>query len=628
MTAADFALALVRGVQLAAVLSLFGTLLATIALLPAARAGAPPAAAAALTCRLARLRLISLLLAVLSAAAWLLLQAADMAGGGAAAAFGAAPTVLLATRFGHALLLRLVLLGLAAGLAKARHGAVPALLAGAVALAAQSWMGHPAAAEDRPLLATAVLHVLAAGAWLGGLLPLLLTVRALPGIGAARAAERFSWIGGSAVLVLAATAFWQGWTLIGDEGGLFGTPYGQVTLVKLAGFALLLTLAAVNRFRLTPALRGAGAAAAERHLLTSIAVETAVGLVVVLAAGWLATLTPAAHAQARWPFPLRPNMALLADADVRRAFIEAALLLAVAGGCLGRAALFRRHRWLALAAAAALAYTADQVVEAAPFLDPMLIAASPASYYRSPTGFTAAAIAEGATLFAAHCAVCHGAEGRGDGPAAAALPVRPANLTQEHVWGHSDGELFWWITDGYQERRQGRVMPGFAEVLSEDERWAVIDFLHAHLAGIAVAEGGGWRHPVAAPALAALCGDGRALDLEELRGRFVRIIAARPGDEPPPPSAVATIRLLQVPGETPDCVASGSDVWMAYATVAGVAPAALAGTQFLVDPAGWLRLSLPPARAAAWADEAALAAVTRDLAAHPLTAAAAVHHHH
>jgi hypothetical protein len=205
--------------------------------------------------------------------------------------------------------------------------------------------------------------------------------------------------------------------------------------------------------------------------------------------------------------------------------------------------------------------------------------------------------------------------------------VRPANLTQEHVWGHSDGELFWWITDGYQERRQGRVMPGFAPVLSEEERWAVIDFLHAHLAGVAMAEGGAWRHPVAAPALAALCGDGRALDLEELRGRFVRIIAGRPGEEPPPPSAIPTIRLLQVPGETSDCVASGSDVWTAYATVAGVAPEALAGTQFLIDPAGWLRLSLKPERSTAWADDAALIAVTNYLAAHPL-AAAAVHHHH
>ena len=33
-------------------------------------------------------------------------------------------------------------------------------------------------------------------------------------------------------------------------------------------------------------------------------------------------------------------MALLIDPDVRRAFIEAAIMLAVAVGCIGRAALF------------------------------------------------------------------------------------------------------------------------------------------------------------------------------------------------------------------------------------------------------------------------------------------------
>lgn len=36
----------------------------------------------------------------------------------------------------------------------------------------------------------------------------------------------------------------------------------------------------------------------------------------------------------------------------------------------------------------------------------------------------------GAVLFARHCASCHGPEGRGDGPAAAALSAPPADLTR------------------------------------------------------------------------------------------------------------------------------------------------------------------------------------------------------
>ena len=32
-------------------------------------------------------------------------------------------------------------------------------------------------------------------------------------------------------------------------------------------------------------------------------------------------------------------------------------------------------------------------------------------------------------MFRAHCAACHGADGKGNGPAAAALKTKPANLT-------------------------------------------------------------------------------------------------------------------------------------------------------------------------------------------------------
>ena len=38
--------------------------------------------------------------------------------------------------------------------------------------------------------------------------------------------------------------------------------------------------------------------------------------------------------------------------------------------------------------------------------------------------------ASGKEMFVTYCAVCHGADGRGAGPAAAALKTQPANLTQ------------------------------------------------------------------------------------------------------------------------------------------------------------------------------------------------------
>jgi mono/diheme cytochrome c family protein len=38
--------------------------------------------------------------------------------------------------------------------------------------------------------------------------------------------------------------------------------------------------------------------------------------------------------------------------------------------------------------------------------------------------------ASGKEMFSQYCAACHGLEGKGDGPAAAALKKQPANLTQ------------------------------------------------------------------------------------------------------------------------------------------------------------------------------------------------------
>ncbi len=625
------ALALTRGLHLAGTLSVFGTLTA-MALVAPAVLGAAPQAAPAIDAALRRVARIGIAAAALALLPWLAVQSFDMAGAASLGELAAAiPDVLLDTRFGHTLLLRAAMLAAVAlllrGRAPQRWQLWLALLPAAIAVAAQSWAGHPGSSEDWLLLAASMLHVLAAGAWLGGLLPLLLLIRAAPGRGAALAAGRFGWIGIVAVLILAVTALAQSWTLIGGYAGAAATAYGQIALFKLLLFAVLLALAAINRVRLTPALAAPlTRERAARHIQTSVIAETAIGTLVVLSAAWLASQTPAAHAQPEWPFALRPNVSILADPDVRRAFIIAAVALALALAMLCAALLFRRWRWLALAAVPALGYYAVTVVDDAPFLDPMLVEAYPTTFYRSPTGFTPGSIMHGAGLFAANCTVCHGVDGRGDGPLAKQLSVKPANLVAEHVWGHADGELFWWLSHGIRGPKGQPAMPAFASVLSEDDRWALIDYLHAHLAGTAKAAGKPWRNPVTPPALEATCSDGRSLTLDDLRGRFVRIVAGDAAVPVLPEADAITLQLLLQPSELPGCTFGGPDIWAAYAVMAGVAPDALAGTQFLIDPSGWLRAGLTQRESGAWMTAEGMTAAMRDAAAHPMAAAA--HHHH
>ncbi len=148
------------------------------------------------------------------------------------------------------------------------------------------------------LLLSNGLHLLAGAVWLGGLLPLLIVVQSVPIPAAALACRRFSPLGTVCVLVLAATAGFQFWVLIGGLPGLLGTAYGLVALAKIVLFAILLGFAAANRLRLTPGLADDAPEQARRRMRRSLAGETALGLLVVLAAGVLASLPPAMHVRA------------------------------------------------------------------------------------------------------------------------------------------------------------------------------------------------------------------------------------------------------------------------------------------------------------------------------------------
>jgi mono/diheme cytochrome c family protein len=86
-------------------------------------------------------------------------------------------------------------------------------------------------------------------------------------------------------------------------------------------------------------------------------------------------------------------------------------------------------------------------------------------------------IALGQKLYLANCFTCHGAEGKGDGPGAAALEKKPANLSQRiKSTGESDGELFWKISEGRAP------MVTWKASLSETQRWELVNYLRATFA--------------------------------------------------------------------------------------------------------------------------------------------------
>ena len=603
-------LVVARSLSVAALLSAFGALLFRAVVLPKLAARVAPEIADR---RIVGLATTSLVAAIPLLLAWAVLQSADLAqtGRDLRALAASVPNVLGATAFGHvwlaqtaAVIVSLVILRLAPDWA---------LLPCTAAVIAQAGHSHALSMYGGPsvLLVSDVVHLLAAGAWLGGLWPLLLTVRTLPPLGGALACRWFSPLGKACIIATTITAAYQGWQLVGSVPGLVGTAYGEMALAKLALFGVLFAFAVVNRYRFAPALRDVAPAAARRTLIRSISVQTGFGLAIVMAASMLSSLSPALHEEPIWPFAHQPSLITVnEDPEFQHMVVVALLELGAATILLILAVALRRVRLLAVGFAGAMAWIA------VPNLRLLFVPAYPTSFYRSPTDFAATSIVHGATLFARNCAVCHGPGGRGDGPAAASLAIPPADLTQAHLWAHSDGEMFWWLTHGIEAPEGGMAMPGFAAKLTADDRWTLIDFVRANNAGAAKQDTGSWPVPIVAPELVANCPGDRTLVLTRLRGQAIRLVFPG-GDLPATPLDDPNLVTITVGRTASGCAAPDPAVPRAYATVLGITPAALAGSEVLIDPNGWLRSQQPDDAA-----PAVLADLVRDIYAHPLAKAA------
>lgn len=512
--------------------------------------------------------------------------------------------VATGSTFGLTLLVRTLLLAVAVPMvlgaarrdgAGARLVACGGLCAAAAALAAQSWLGHGAAAETPALPAAIGLHVLCAGVWLGGLVPLALAITAVPQE-AGVLARRFSRLALAAVGVLIASAVFVSLALVGDEGGWFGTAYGRLALAKTFLLAGLLAFALVNRLVLTPRLADAGA---RRWLLAGIAAEGGLGVLVIAVAAALALTPPALHEAPVWPFPQRPDPAVFDDPYLRREVWRALACVGVAAA--GAAALFwRRTRIAGPLAAAALWLVLPQ-----PNLRVLLVPAVPTSYQTSPTGFAAAAIARGAELVWTNCR-----------PECFRVRDDPTDLTPYGIWRRRDGELYWWLTQVFDVKGNSPFEHGFIATLPPRERWHLVDYFRARVAGRAAGQRGRWSFPVPAPELPLLC-DGQPKRLADLHGRVVRLVMRAEGDAAPPPAAAPADGLVSVVlmrrdpsgagiGAAPGaCVGGSREGWLAFSILAGVPEHLLEGTGFLMDADGWLRARFAPGVAeTAWQAEA------------------------
>lgn len=90
--------------------------------------------------------------------------------------------------------------------------------------------------------------------------------------------------------------------------------------------------------------------------------------------------------------------------------------------------------------------------------------------------------AKGKETFVNTCVTCHGAEGKGDGIAAAALDPKPRDLSDSgYVSSLSNEHLFKVINEGGASVGKSAAMPAWGGALSEQDIWNVISYIRSDI---------------------------------------------------------------------------------------------------------------------------------------------------
>jgi len=305
----ELALVIARALQFGSAMILLGA--------PILRLGLGPAFESTSSVRdefdrwLRRFLTIATIVTLLSALLWLDLEAVIMGDGWDQAVDGETiASVLLETTFGHAWMWHLafaalLLLALLLPVRQLRQGRIVAIagLSGGL-VASLAWAGHAVMQPGVTRVTVQVIHLLAAGLWLGSL-PILLFL-----LGRARRVNdrdwrnalrqllpRYSRVGYVVVATILLTGSFNTSFLVGRPTALVTTEFGQVLLVKVGIVLLMVLVAGINRLRLVPDIRRSRSESEATPTITAlarnVAVEQALGALAILAVSVLGMLPPA-----------------------------------------------------------------------------------------------------------------------------------------------------------------------------------------------------------------------------------------------------------------------------------------------------------------------------------------------
>jgi putative copper export protein/mono/diheme cytochrome c family protein/peroxiredoxin len=358
----------------------------------------------------------------------------------------------------------------------------------AVGLVTFPFNSHPVTLDQQVAgLLASIAHRLALAVWAGGLPALIMLIGAGPVPDdtrrlAAVVLRRFSRLATLAMGVLLVTGVLLTWYLVGNFPGMIGTEYGRLLLLKLAMLGGVLFIASGLQRQLLPMLELKPSDRTFRRYANRVKLETVLAVLIVVIASDMAGLAPPEHENIVWPLPFRFSFAATWAAPwVPTRFIGGNLLilLGLTGLVFGLMPSLR-PAWFRLPKNASLGAGIATVAAGAGLAFPAIsVQAFPDTYLSTDIPYAATSIAAGLKHYEDNCTGCHGTGGHGDGPAASGLPIKPADLSAPHTALHTGGDLYWWVTHGITNS----PMPAFGDVLTDDERWDIINFLGAFSVG-------------------------------------------------------------------------------------------------------------------------------------------------
>jgi len=279
-------IAATRALHFAAAIVLFGQFVYVAAVAPERRAPLPS------PCLIGG----AVVLLLASALVWLALEALAMSGLPAAEALGLDTLGIVATQtlFGEVLIARIVVASVLALLLLYGRARIAAGMLAALVLATIALSGHAIGEKgvDRVVHVCAdALHLLAAGAWLGALVPLIAMLgRASEATSpiAAQVTRRFSTLGVACMGALLLSGIINACYIVSEPAALLHSLYGRMLLAKVAIFVGVVALAAINRVVLMPRL-------AWRRLRDLALAECLLGFTVIAVVGKLGITIPGPH---------------------------------------------------------------------------------------------------------------------------------------------------------------------------------------------------------------------------------------------------------------------------------------------------------------------------------------------